>query len=49
LLGKTAPVGWPKSDCTASKPQKYGASVAAQSEYRRPRADIFRFAITRYA
>jgi hypothetical protein len=29
-VGKTAPAGWPKSNCAISKPQKYGATMAAQ-------------------
>jgi len=27
-VAATAPAGWPKSDCTISKPDKYGASMA---------------------
>jgi hypothetical protein len=26
---KPVPTGWPKSDCRISKPEKYGASMAA--------------------
>jgi len=29
-VGKAAPAGRPKSDCAHSKPEKYGASMAAR-------------------
>jgi hypothetical protein len=29
IVDKTAPAGWPKSHCHASKPHEYGASMAA--------------------
>jgi hypothetical protein len=31
VVGKTAPAGWPKSDCQQNKADEYGASMAALS------------------